>query len=156
MTVRYYPAIIERGSSGFGVFFPDLPGCTSFGETVQVAARNAEEALQSHIELSAEHGDTVPVPSDLDAIQVDADIEEVARALVRVEMPGRAVRVNITLPEDLLAAVDRHEGARLLTVWVTGASSTREASDSLAVYPDVSLSATPPEGTRPATTLLNV
>lgn len=111
MTVRYYPAVIERGSSGFGVFFPDLPGCTSFGETVQIAARNAEEALQAHIELSAEHGDTIPMPSDLDAIQVDADIEEVARVLVRAEVPGRAMRVNITLPEELLAAVDRHAKA---------------------------------------------
>lgn len=111
MTVRYYPAVIERGSSGYGVFFPDLPGCTSFGETVQAAARNAEDALQSHIEVSVEYGDAIPVPSEPDAIQVDPDIEEVTRLLVRAEVPGRAVRVNITLPEDLLAAVDRHAKA---------------------------------------------
>lgn len=111
MTVRYYPAIVERGRSGFGVFFPDLPGCTSAGDTVQEAARNAEEALQAHLELSAEHGYAVAPPSDLDAMRVDGDIEEAARILVRAEIPDRAVRVNITIPADLLAAVDRHAKA---------------------------------------------
>lgn len=112
MTVRYYPAVVERSTSGFGVFFPDVPGCVSAGDTIEDAARNAEEALQAHLELSAEHGEAPPDPSDLDAVQVDADIEEAARILVRAEVPGRAVRVNITIPEDLLAAVDRYAKAQ--------------------------------------------
>ena len=112
MFVRYYPAVIERSTTGFGVFFPDLPGCTSFGSTVQDAARNAEAGLQGHIEVSVEHGDALAEPSDLDTLQVDADIDEVARVLVRAEMPGRSVRVNITLPEDLLATLDRHAKAQ--------------------------------------------
>ena len=29
--VRYDPAIIERGAEGFGVLFPDVPGCISAG-----------------------------------------------------------------------------------------------------------------------------
>lgn len=108
MGIAYYPAIIERGAGGFGVFFPDLPGCTSAGDTLQEAARNAEEALQAHVELSAEHGDALPPPSDLDVIAPDPDIVEAARVLVRVELPGRAVRVNITLPEGLLAEADHY------------------------------------------------
>lgn len=35
MRIVYYPAIIERARRGYGVFFPDLPGCTSAGETVK-------------------------------------------------------------------------------------------------------------------------
>lgn len=108
MSIAYYPAIIERGANGFGVFFPDLPGCTSAGDTIQDAARNAEEALQAHIELSAEHGDGIPPPSELDVIASDPEIVEAARVLVRVELPGRAVRVNITLPEGLLAEADHY------------------------------------------------
>lgn len=111
MTVRYYPAVVERDRFGYSVFFPDLPGCASGGDTIEEAARNAEEGLQAHLELSTESGFAVPPPSSLDAIQVDADIDEAARILVRAEMPGKAVRVNITLPEDLLAAVDRHAKA---------------------------------------------
>lgn len=106
--MRYFPAIIEKSSDGYGVFFPDLPGCISAGATVQEAALNAEEALQAHIDLSVEHGDTIPEPSTLDQIVVDPDVAEAARILVRADPPGRTVRVNITMPEDLLAAVDRY------------------------------------------------
>jgi predicted RNase H-like HicB family nuclease len=102
---RYYPAIIEPASEGYGVFFPDVPGCTSAGVTVQEAARNAEEALQAHLDLAAERGEAIPPPSELDAIARDAAVVEAARVLVRAEVPGRSVRVNTTLPEELLAAV---------------------------------------------------
>ena len=105
---RYYPAIVEPAAEGFGVFFPDVPGCTSAGATVQEAARNAEEALQAHFDLAAEHGDPIPDPSELDAIHAEPDVVEAARVLVRVEMPERSVQVDITLPEELLAAVDRY------------------------------------------------
>jgi predicted RNase H-like HicB family nuclease len=106
--VRFYWAIIERGSDGFGVFFPDVPGCTSAGETAQEAAINAEEALQGHLALALEHGEALPDASDVDGIVHDPDVEEVARVLVRFDVPARAVRVNITLPEDLLQEVDRY------------------------------------------------
>lgn len=108
MAIRYYPALIERAADGFGVFFPDLPGCTSFGKTVQEAARNAEEGLQGHLEVSAEHGEPIPEPSDLDALRIDADIDEAARVLVRTEVPGQSVQIDVTLPADLLTALDRY------------------------------------------------
>ena len=105
---RYYPAIIEKAADGYGVYFPDLPGCTSAGATVQEAALNAEEALQAHIDLAAEHRESVPEPSSLDTIIVEPDVIVAARVLIRADPPRRAVRVNITMPEDLLAAVDQY------------------------------------------------
>jgi predicted RNase H-like HicB family nuclease len=106
MATVYYPAIIERAGSGYSVFFPDLPGCTSAGGTIQEAARNAEEALAGHLIVSAQHGDPVADPSDLDAITLDEDVVEAARIIVRAERPGRAVRLNISLDEGLVAAID--------------------------------------------------
>ncbi|MFA6123724.1 MAG: type II toxin-antitoxin system HicB family antitoxin [Sphingomonas sp.] len=107
MTAVYFPAIIERGEHGFGVFFPDLPGCVSAGTTIQDAARNAEEALDLHLSGLAEDGAVFPVPSDLDAIPTDPDIVEAARMLVRGEQPGRSVRVQVSIDEGLLARIDR-------------------------------------------------
>ena len=106
MSIAYYPAIIERGTSGYGVFFPDLPGCTSAGDTIQDAAKGAEEALQGWLDVSAEHGDAIPPPSDLDAIAADPDVVEAVRVLVRADLPDKAARVTITLPESLLAEAD--------------------------------------------------
>lgn len=66
------------------MFFPDLPGCTSAGDTLQEAALGAEEALSGHLAVSLEHGDAVPAPSELDAIERDPEVDEVARILVLV------------------------------------------------------------------------
>lgn len=107
MAVIYYPAVVERGSEGYGVFFPDLPGCVSHGATVQEAARNAEDALAGYLAVSIEHGDKVPAPSELDAIERDPDADEVARILVRAETSSKAIRLNITLDETLVAAIDQ-------------------------------------------------
>lgn len=107
MTIVVYPAIVERAQEGFSVFFPDLPGCTSAGATIQQAALAAEEALSGHLLVSAEHGDPVADPTPLDTLERDPEIEEVARILVRSDRPGRSVRLNITLDEGLVAAIDR-------------------------------------------------
>jgi predicted RNase H-like HicB family nuclease len=106
---RYYPAIVEADSDGYSVFFPDVPGCASGGASLQEAAQNAEEALQAHLDLSEQHGDKLPEPSDLDTVQVDPDIHVAARLLVRVETAkAKPVRVNVMIQGDLLAAVDRY------------------------------------------------
>jgi predicted RNase H-like HicB family nuclease len=106
MASIYFPAIIERGEHGFGVFFPDLPGCTTAADTIQEAARAAEEALSGHLVVMAEYGDPIPDPSDLDGIERDPEVDEAARILVKAEKPGRKVRVNIMMDEGLLAAID--------------------------------------------------
>lgn len=107
MATVIYPAIVERAASGFSVFFPDLPGCTSAGDTVNEAALNAEEALSGHLLVSAEYGDDLSPPTPLDELVEDPDVNEVARILVRAEAPGKAVRLNITLNEGLVAAIDK-------------------------------------------------
>ncbi|MDN4632619.1 type II toxin-antitoxin system HicB family antitoxin [Sphingomonas sp. PsM26] len=107
MATVHYPAVIERADDGFSVFFPDLPGCTSAGATVQEAALAAEEALSGHLAVSIEYGDVIPAPTELDIIARDPDVDEVARILVRGERPGRVVRVQVSIDEGLLARIDR-------------------------------------------------
>jgi predicted RNase H-like HicB family nuclease len=110
MTQVYFPAIIERSddsADGYSVFFPDLMGCVSAGRTTQEAARNAEEAVNFHLVGMAEDGDIIPPPSEIDQIAIDHDVHEVARILVRAELPGKKVRVNVMMDEFLLYAIDK-------------------------------------------------
>ncbi|HEY1606563.1 MAG TPA: type II toxin-antitoxin system HicB family antitoxin [Allosphingosinicella sp.] len=107
MATVFYPAIVERAEGGYSVFFPDLPGCTSAGRTMQEAALNAEEALTGHLIVSAGHGDELAGPSELDRLEVDSDVAEAARILVRGERPGKPKRINITMDEGLVDAIDR-------------------------------------------------
>jgi predicted RNase H-like HicB family nuclease len=106
MMARFYTAVLERSSQGFCVFFPDVDGCTSAGNTEQEAATNAEQALYAHLTLGIEHGEALPAARALDDIPVDPEVTEAARVLIRFDAPERAVRVNISLPENLLRRVD--------------------------------------------------
>lgn len=105
MAQASYLGVIEKGEHGFGVFFPDLPGCVSAGATLVEAMTNGEQALAAHIELLAAGGDDLPQMSA--EPKWDDDVEVASLFLAHVELPGRAVRVNITMDEGLLARIDR-------------------------------------------------
>lgn len=111
-------ALIHKDpDSHYGVSFPDLPGCTSAGDTEQDALTNAAAAVAGHIDVMAEHGDPIPLPRSLDQLRADPAFAEdfgdhVAVALVPFAPPGKIVRINITIDEHLLAAIDRAARAR--------------------------------------------
>ncbi|HEY4613181.1 MAG TPA: type II toxin-antitoxin system HicB family antitoxin [Bacteroidota bacterium] len=46
----------EEPEGGYTVIVPALPGCVSFGETVDEARRMAKEAIELHIEGLLEKG----------------------------------------------------------------------------------------------------
>jgi len=107
MSRRYYLAIVDKGKRDYGVAFPDLPGCVGTGRTVQAALADAEQALAMHIRGMVADGDELPEPSPPEAIKPDPEVKEVARAMVPVDVPGKTVRVNISVDENLLRDIDR-------------------------------------------------
>lgn len=107
MAVVFYPAIIVREDDGFSVFFPDIPGCFSDGDTVNEAALNAEEALNSHFDVLDSLGVALNPPSEVDQIEIDPEVDETARVLVRGEAPGKIIRIQVTMDEGLLGRIDR-------------------------------------------------
>lgn len=58
-----YLAVLEPVSDGFGVYFPDLPGCISFGKDIEEAQQMEMEALELHLYGMEKDGDPLPVPS---------------------------------------------------------------------------------------------
>jgi predicted RNase H-like HicB family nuclease len=112
-----YPAIISKHEdTDYGVAFPDFPGCITTGDTIREAAEMAIEALALHVEGMIGDGEPLPEPSAPDAPLPDwlADLPDhvVARVLVPVEIPGRSVRINVSIDESLLARLDRAAAAR--------------------------------------------
>ncbi|KKK81644.1 hypothetical protein LCGC14_2811390 [marine sediment metagenome] len=68
----------------------------------------AYDALYLHIKGMLEDGETIPTPSKLEDIMADPDYSEAAAILV-VTVSGtkpRSIRVNITVPEDMLHKID--------------------------------------------------
>lgn len=105
MTAATYLGVIELGEKGFGVFFPDIPGCVSAGGSLFEAMANGEQALAAHIELLVQEGEEVPEAST--EVSVAEDIEVASYFLTHVELPGKSVRLNITMDEGLVARIDR-------------------------------------------------
>ena len=70
--------------SGFGVSFPDLPGCVTAGRTLEEARRMAVEALALHAEGMAEDGDALPVPSALNAVMNEPGHRDAVVSMVDV------------------------------------------------------------------------
>ena len=115
MVVGYYPAVVDRSAGGFGITFPDFPGCVSAGSTLDETIERGHNALAAHVELTIEHDEPVPEPSPIDDIDEDGDGEVVLKTLVRVDLPGRTVRLSITMDEALAKAVDRTAAAEGFT-----------------------------------------
>ena len=55
------PLSKEEGG-GYGISFPDLPGCWSDGATPEEAIANGRDALQAWLAVAREFGDEVPKP----------------------------------------------------------------------------------------------
>jgi hypothetical protein len=68
----------------------------------------AHDALSLHIKGMLEDGENIPAPSKLEDIMDDPDYSDaVAILVVSVsEAKPRSVRVNITVPEDMLRKID--------------------------------------------------
>lgn len=110
-------ALIHKDAgSDYGVSFPDFPGCVTAGATLEEARQQAAEALALHIEGMIEDGAALPPASALDAMMADrAHRDAVAFLVAAPARHARAVRVTITLPEDVLAEVDAAAKAQGLT-----------------------------------------
>jgi predicted RNase H-like HicB family nuclease len=109
MAEKTYAAMFEPTEGGFGISFPDLPGCVSFGTDLDDGVRQAREALSLHLEGMAEDGESLPDQSDYrEMVNNPENPPHVVWALITVEAPDAADRVNVYLPRSLLERVDRY------------------------------------------------
>ncbi|HZR74251.1 type II toxin-antitoxin system HicB family antitoxin [Bradyrhizobium sp.] len=128
--MRNYIALIHKDAdSDYGVSFPDLPGVVTAGSTLDEARDMAAEALSLHLEGLAEDGDAIPEPSSLEEIMANKENKDAVAALIPAPAASAAksVRVNITLPSDLLEQIDARAEAEGFTRSGFLAQSARKA-----------------------------
>jgi predicted RNase H-like HicB family nuclease len=106
-----FPVVIHKDEgSDYGVTVPDLPGCFSAGRTIDEALTMAQEAVELHLEGLIEAGQAVPQPGTIETYQPKREYRGGIWALVSIDeatLRVKAVRLNITMPERVLDAVDR-------------------------------------------------
>jgi predicted RNase H-like HicB family nuclease len=84
-----YLALIHPGREGYGISFPDFPGCISGGDTMAEVLANGAEALRLHVSAMRADGDAIPEPRNFEAIRNDPELaEDLTAAIVEVAIEG--------------------------------------------------------------------
>ena len=129
----HYVAVVEKDpDSAFGVWFPDVEGCFSAGETLEEAVGNAAVALRQHAEAVESAGRQLEAAHTVDEVLRDRDVKaSIKTGAVLFAVPlladaGRTVRINISLDKSLVDQIDMAASARGLTRSAFIAQAARE------------------------------
>jgi predicted RNase H-like HicB family nuclease len=116
-----YTVLIDGEAGGYGVVFPDLPGCAAMGTTIDVALANAADALRDWIEVTLEEGGAAPNPSAPEVLRTDPAVRQaLAEGATLASVPlvratGRPVKANLSIDAGILSALDAEAARRKLT-----------------------------------------
>jgi len=116
-----YIALIDGKAGAYGVVFPDLPGCTAMGKTMDDALANAAAALRDWAEVVEEMSGSVPKPRTLEALRRTAEVKSALAegagiaTVPLVRETGRPTKANLSIDAGVLAAIDEEAERRKLT-----------------------------------------
>ncbi len=108
----YIAYVFKDPHSSFGVSFPDLPGCYGAGDSYEEALESAKISLREYALAMEEDGNDLPTPRLYTELQSDAteaiEFDRVAFvAEVHLVTMGSRKRVNLSIDDQVLAAIDR-------------------------------------------------
>ena len=116
-----YTVLIDGEAGGYGVVFPDLPGCAAMGTTIDGALANAADALWDRVEATLEDAGEVPRRSAPDILKNDPAVRKVLAAgatlasVPLVRTTGRPAKANLSIDAGILSAIDVEAARRRLT-----------------------------------------
>ena len=70
----------------YGVTVPDLPGCFSGGDSLELALQNVEEAIDMHVERLIDDGQPIPLLLSLKQHQKNTNYKNGVWAVVNVSI----------------------------------------------------------------------
>lgn len=132
MSMHYVAVVEKETDSAFGVWFPDVEGCFSAGDTLDEAVANAATALRQHVEALESAGRAVAAARNVEIVLCDRDVKAAVKAgalLFAVPLladAGRTVRINVSLDKGLVDQIDEAASARGLTRSAFIAQAARE------------------------------
>lgn len=108
-------AIHKDPHSAYGVTVPDVPGCFSFGDTLDEAVKNTKEAVLGHLEMLLEEGDDVALEaSTLEDLVAKEEYQGAVWVMLDIDLSAldsKPERVNISLPKFVLRRIDDYAKA---------------------------------------------
>jgi len=62
--LNYRILLRKEPEGGYTVIVPSLPGCITFGDSIEKAIKMAKEAIELYIESLREHGEAIPTEEE--------------------------------------------------------------------------------------------
>lgn len=121
VNVTSYTALIDGKAGAYGVSFPDLPGCTAMGATLDEAIVNAADAMRDWADVTVEKHGVIPEPRALEELLADPEVSDdlgrgaLLRSVPLVRETGRPAKANLSIDAGILAAIDAEAKRRKLT-----------------------------------------
>ncbi len=111
-----YPLYVHHEpGSAYGGTFPDLPGCFTAADEIADLPRSAQEAVEVH--FAGESAD-IPAASEIDGWRDHPDFQGGFWLLVEIDLDrvnAKPLRLNVSLPANLVQRIDRYTEARHMT-----------------------------------------
>lgn len=105
MATNYYWAQVAKHAGQFWITLPDFLGVNVATSTMEEGAHLAAEFAAEHAKALVDDGQPLPTPTKADDIEAIAD--ECGRVLIPVDLPGKSVKVTLSIDEALLARADQ-------------------------------------------------
>ena len=114
MAIKNYVGIAEQATENWSMSFPAFPGTVTVGRNLAELYANAKDALATIVEAMLEDGESLPASfetnPDLASDFKASDYVNPRIVIVPVEVGGKAMRINVTMEESLVARVDSLAG----------------------------------------------
>ena len=111
-----YPVYVHVGDAdtSHGVTFPDFPGCFSAADDWADLPRMIQEAVEVHFDGE----EAIPQPSPLEVLTANPEYQGGVWLLADLDLTRvntKPMRLNISLPSNLVQQIDAYTTARHLT-----------------------------------------
>ena len=88
--------IVEKASEGFSAYVPELPGCITFGNSLDEIKENIREAITLQLEGMKEDGEEIPFNLQEDFnIELKLDVAQVFNLYQSINSTGFAKRIGM-------------------------------------------------------------
>jgi predicted RNase H-like HicB family nuclease len=118
MKTYYAAGFVPEEDGKYSVYFPDIPGCHTWGENLAHATEVAPDALADMLEAMAADNDEIPAPSSL------SEVREKVREIRKLDglpypedtvyqlvaapcLDMTPVRINVSIPRGALSEIDK-------------------------------------------------
>ena len=103
MSKHFYPAVFKKESSGYSVYFPDLEGCFTEGDTLEEAYNMAVEAVGLYLESDTAGVFNFPQTQELSNIKAAENETVVLIEFDELEYmkkhSNKAVKKTLSIPQ---------------------------------------------------------